>query len=39
LFSAWLAMPSSVNDGFVLAPSAQLRGVLRPEVFRVRVGA
>ena len=37
LFSAWLAVPPEVADGAVLTPSAQLRGVVRPVSFRVRL--
>jgi DnaJ-class molecular chaperone len=36
IFSAWLAVPPGVVDGAVLAPSAQLRGVVRPVSFVVR---
>ena len=39
LFSAWLAVPPGVADGTLLAPSALLRGMIRPVSFRVRVGA
>jgi hypothetical protein len=38
LFSAWLAVPPGVADGAVLAPSALLRGMVRPVSFRVRLG-
>lgn len=38
LFSAWLALRPGVADGAVLAPSAQLPGVVRPVSFRVRRG-
>jgi hypothetical protein len=38
LFSAWLAVRPGVADGTVLAPSAQLPGVVRPVSFRVRLG-
>ena len=37
LFSAWLAVPPGVSEGAVLIPSAQLRGVVRPVSFRVRL--
>jgi DnaJ-class molecular chaperone len=37
LFSAWLAVPPGVADGATLAPSALLRGMVRPVSFRVRV--
>jgi molecular chaperone DnaJ len=36
VFSAWLAVRPGVQDGVLLTPSAQLRGVLRPVLFRVR---
>jgi curved DNA-binding protein CbpA len=39
LFSAWLAVPPGVADGTVLTPSAMLRGMLRPVLFRVRLPA
>lgn len=39
LFSAWLAVPPGVTDSTVLTPSAQLRGMIRPVSFRVRVPA
>ena len=39
LFSAWLAVRPGVADGSILAPSAQLRGMLKPVSFRVRVRA
>ena len=37
LFSAWLTIPPGVQDGTMLAPSAQLPGVVRPVTFRVRL--
>jgi len=37
LFSAWLAVPPDVADGTLLAPSAVLRGMVRPVSFRVRL--
>lgn len=37
LFSAWLALPPSVTDGTILAPSAVLRGMLHPITFRIRL--
>jgi hypothetical protein len=37
LFSAWLAVPPGVADGALLAPSALLRGMVRPVSFRVRL--
>jgi molecular chaperone DnaJ len=36
LFSAWLAIPPDAEDGTELAPSALLRGMVRPVRFRVR---
>jgi curved DNA-binding protein CbpA len=36
LFSAWLAVRPGLEDGAILTPSAQLRGVVRPVSFRVR---
>lgn len=39
LFSAWLAVRPGVADGAMLAPSAQLPGVVRPVAFRLRVRA
>lgn len=36
LFSAWLAIPPDAADGDELAPSALLRGMVRPVRFRVR---
>jgi DnaJ-class molecular chaperone len=38
LFSAWLAVPPGVADGALLAPSALLRGMVRPVSFRIRLG-
>jgi molecular chaperone DnaJ len=37
LFSAWLAVRPGVADGALLAPSALLRGMVRPVSFRVRI--
>jgi DnaJ-class molecular chaperone len=37
LYSAWLAVPSEVADGALLAPSATLGGMLRPVRFRILV--
>ena len=37
LFSAWLTVPPDVADGTILTPSVQLRGVVRPVRFRVRL--
>lgn len=37
LFSAWLAVRPGVADGALLAPSALLRGMVRPVSFRVRL--
>jgi hypothetical protein len=37
LFSAWLAVRPGIADGALLAPSALLRGMVRPVSFRVRV--
>ena len=39
LYSAWLAIPPGVADGALLAPSAQLTGMLRPVSFRVRTSS
>jgi molecular chaperone DnaJ len=36
LFSAWLAVRPEVADGTVLKPSVQLRGSVRPVLFRAR---
>ena len=37
LFSAWLAVRPGVADGTLLAPSALLRGMMRPISFRIRI--
>ena len=37
LFSAWLAVPPGVATGEVLAPSADLQGMVEPVRFRVRL--
>lgn len=37
LYSAWLAIRPGVADGTAIAPSVQMRGVLRPVAFRVRI--
>ncbi len=37
LFSAWLAVRPGVKDGAMLAPSAQLPGVVQEVSFRIRV--
>jgi molecular chaperone DnaJ len=39
LFSAWVAVPAGAVDGTILVPPDQIRGMLRPVRFRVRVGA
>jgi hypothetical protein len=39
LFSAWLAVRPGAADGEVLAPSAELPGMVEPVRFRVKVGA
>jgi hypothetical protein len=37
LFAAWLAIRPGIVDGTMIWPSVQLRGVLRPVSFRVRL--
>lgn len=37
LYSAWLAIRPGVVDGTAIAPSVQMRGVLRPVAFRIRL--
>jgi len=37
LFSAWLAVRPGLADGTLLAPSALLRGMVRPVSFRIRI--
>lgn len=37
LFSAWLSVPPEVTAGTILTPSVQLRGVVHPVRFRVRL--
>ena len=37
LFSAWLAVRPGARDGDVLAPSAELPGMVEPARFRVRM--
>jgi hypothetical protein len=37
LYSAWLAIRPGVADGAAIAPSVQMRGVLRPVGFRIRI--
>lgn len=37
LFAAWLAVPSGVQDGEILPPSAWLPGMIHRVVFRARL--
>ncbi len=36
-FSAWLAVPSGVTAGEVLAPSVEMPGMVAPVRFRVEI--